>query len=174
MTCVLENQAWFVSLARLRPVKAPILNILMIVSVLGWSCSGDDPADAVAQPTLAGSWKFTSFIVSGCDDPADDREDRCTGSAGECGVLTMKDSSWTWVQNLADGSQFKETGTYTLSTNYIILTGDTAPGLGKYSITGSTVSYTTTSLTFVNSSETSGCAFTVTFARHLQSGVPLG
>jgi hypothetical protein len=89
-------------------------------------------------------------------------------------VLTITESSWTWVQNLGDGSQFKESGGYTLSSNYIILSGATSPGLGKYSITGSTVNYTTTTLTFVNSSVDTGCIYTVTFSRHLQAGVPLG
>lgn len=155
-------------------MKGYLFHFLLAYCAVAWSCSNEEGTAPVAQPTHVGNWKFTAFIVSDCDVATDDREDRCTGSAGECGVLTLEESSWIWVQNLPDGSQFKETGTYTLNTNYIILTGDTAPGLGRYSITGSTISYTSTSLTFVNSSEISGCNFTVTFSRHLQSGVPLG
>jgi len=138
------------------------------------ACSTEERDEPVAQPTLLGSWKQAAFVVSGCTDAGDDLEDKCTGTAGDCGVLTITESSWTWVQNLPDGSQFKESGTYTLSSNYIILNGDTAPGLGKYSITGSTVNYTNTTLTFVNSSVSTGCDYTVTFSRHLQAGVPMG
>lgn len=148
--------------------------LVVAACMAAFSCSSQEDVEPAVQPTLLGSWKFSAFVVSGCTVATDDREDRCTGTAGACGVLTFTETSWTWIQNLSDGSQFKETGSYTLSSNYIILTGDTVPGLGKYSITGSTLSYTTTSLTFVNTSETSGCDFTVTFSRHLQTGVPLG
>lgn len=46
----------------------------------------------------------------------------CAATAGECGVLTITESSWTWIQNLAGGSPFEEGGGYTLSSNYNILT----------------------------------------------------
>ncbi|MBL7851261.1 MAG: hypothetical protein JNN04_10200 [Cyclobacteriaceae bacterium] len=149
-------------------------NLVLVAVGLFSSCTDSAVPVGDPLPELTGSWKYVSRVVSDCDDPGGDFQDVCTGSAGDCGVLTIKESSWTWVQNLPDGSQFTESGTYVLSSNYIILTEDTVPGLGKYSITGSTVSYTTTSLTFVNSSETSGCVYTVTFSRHLQSSVPAG
>lgn len=155
-------------------MKTRLRYLIFPLFLLVAACSTEEKDEPVAQPTMLGSWKHAAFVVSGCTNAGDDREDRCTGTAGDCGVLTITESSWTWIQNLPDGSQFKETGGYTLSSNYIILTGDTAPGLGKYSITGSTLNYTTTTLTFVNSSVDTGCVYTVTFSRHLQVGVPLG
>jgi hypothetical protein len=155
-------------------VKTRLYYLIATLFLLNAACSTDEKEEPVAQPTLLGSWKQSTFVVSGCTDAGGDREEKCTGTAGDCGVLTITESSWTWVQNLGDGSQFKESGGYTLSSNYIILSGATSPGLGKYSITGSTVSYTTTTLTFVNSSVDTGCIYTVTFSRHLQAGVPLG
>jgi hypothetical protein len=148
--------------------------LLVALGLLAFGCTDSDPAETVRVPELTGAWKYVSLVVSGCDDSGADTQDVCTATAGDCGVLTITESSWTWTQNLADGSQFEESGGYMLSSNYIILTGDTAPGLGKYSITGSTVDYTTTTLTFVNSSVDTGCIYTVTFSRHLQAGVPLG
>ncbi len=153
-----------------------MMRILLLVAagLLAFGCTDSDQEEAVRVPELTGAWKYVSMVISGCDDAGADAQDVCTKTAGECGVLIITESSWTWTQNLADGSQFEETGGYTLSSNYIILTGDTAPGLGKYSITGSTVNYTTTTLTFTNSSVSTGCNYTVTFSRHLQSGVPIG
>ncbi len=139
------------------------------------ACSSQDDLEPPSAPTMLGNWKFRSYQVTQCDDPAGNSEETCNDSATICGVLTLTENTWTWSQTKSDGSHYFETGSYTMSTNYIILTGGSAaPGTILSPISGSTVSYTKTTLVFTNSSVTTGCVFKVSFARHAQPFIPLG
>lgn len=139
------------------------------------ACSTSDKDPSPDQPTLLGSWKHVSYTLTNCDNEGDNRTDVCTGTAGECGVLTFTETTWAWGQTLGDGSVFEESGTYVINTNYILLSGGSSgPGTQKYSISGSILSYTKSSLVFINSSISTGCTHTVTLSRHTQPFIPFG
>jgi hypothetical protein len=151
------------------------MNALSLLAALAVGCSSTDQDPASSQPTLIGSWKHVSLNYSNCADEADNRTESCTGTAGECGVLTFTATTWSWGQTLPDGSVFEESGNYVISTNYIILSGGSSgPGTRKHSISGSTLSYTKTSLVFTNTSISTGCTHTETLSRHTQPFTPLG
>jgi hypothetical protein len=138
------------------------------------SCGTEDTKSPVPQPSLIGYWRYVSLVTSSCSDPADDQSDTCTGSAAACGILALTENTWTWSQTLPDGSQSMETGSYTLSGNYFILSSAAVPGTKMYSISGSAISYTTTTLLFLNSSDATGCTYTAHYARYVQPMGPNG
>lgn len=140
--------------------------------VLLAACRGDEVAVAQPEVTFIGRWKFVSHIVSDCLVSTDNRSERCTGSAEECGVLTLSDRTWDWTQTLADGTVYNESGTFYLSTNTIILTGAASPGTQKYSISGSAMFYTNTTLTFISTGIEDECTYTRTYSRFTQPVVP--
>jgi hypothetical protein len=144
----------------------------MVTFLLLGACEVSDDAQPLEQPTLLGKWKFVSHVVSDCTNSVDNQEDRCSGTAADCGVLTIGENTWLWQQTLSDGSVSTESGSYTVSTNTILLTGSTTPGTKSYSISGSAFSYTRTTLTFINTSDSDGCTYTQTFSKYSQPGVP--
>ncbi|MBL7846386.1 MAG: hypothetical protein JNL40_02870 [Cyclobacteriaceae bacterium] len=153
--------------------KTPYL-LLVLLAGLCSACSTSDNAQPQPQATLVGSWKFSSFVVTHCTDAGNNQAVECTALAADCGVLTFTENTWSWVQNMPDGSQLVESGSFTLSSNYIILTGSSSPGVKDYSISGSVYSYTSTTLTFINSSNDTGCTYTQTYTRYLQPFTPFG
>lgn len=148
--------------------------LLVLFAGIYMACSTSDDAQPQSQTTLVGSWKFNSFVVTHCTDVGNNQVDECTATAADCGVLTFTENTWTWVQNMPDGSQLTEGGSFTLSSNYIILTGPSTPGVKDYSISGSVYSYTSTTLTFINSSNATGCTYTQTYTRYIQPFTPFG
>lgn len=146
--------------------------VLVGIVLLLAACRGDDVA--VTQPELSffGKWKFVSHVVSDCLVSTDNHEEHCTGSAEECGVLTLGDKTWDWTQTLADGTVYNESGTFYLSTNTIILTGPASPGTQKYSISGSAMFFTTTTLTFISTGILDECTYTRSYSRYNQPVVP--
>ena len=145
--------------------------ILLVTFVLLTACEVSDDARPLEQPTLLGKWKFASHVVSDCTNNADNYDELCSGTAADCGVLTIDEHTWMWQQTLPDGSVSTESGSYTVSTNTITLTGASTPGLKSYSISGSSFSYSRTTLKFVNTSETDGCTYTQTYTKYNQPGV---
>lgn len=140
-------------------------NILLLGTIL-IACSDQEVSQQQDVVSFVGSWKFVSHIVSDCTQATDNKENRCTGTAAECGVLTLTDNTWSWEQTLSDGSVFTEGGTFYLSTNTIILTGPDSPGSLKYSINGSAMVYTKTTLSFISNGITDGCTYTQTYSRY--------
>jgi len=138
------------------------------------SCSSQEAVRPMEEVSFIGSWKFVSHVVSSCDLASDNKENRCTGTASECGVLTLSDNAWSWEQALPDGTVFTESGTFYISTNTIVLTSSESPGLMKYSITGSAMMYTKTTLTFVSNGISDGCTYTQTYSRYTLVSAPHG
>lgn len=145
---------------------------MVFMSLLLAACEVGDVVQPLQQPTLLGKWKFASHITTNCTNSADNHADLCSGTAAECGVLTIDENTWLWQQTLSDGSVSTESGSYTVSTNTILLTGASTPGMRSYSISGSAFSYSRTTLTFVNTSDTDGCTYTQTYSKYNQPGVP--
>ena len=143
------------------------------IVVLAVGCDTTSEVQPPEDPTLEGNWKYVSFAYTHCTDSADNRTDQCLGTALECGILSLTANTWFWTPPDSSGSP-AENGTYTLSGNYIILSGSASPASHTYSLSGSTFTFTRSTLTFFNSSNTTGCTHTVTFSRYTQPFSPLG
>lgn len=148
--------------------------IALLFSIGIFGCGSQEPVQPREEVTFMGTWRFVSQLVTDCDSATDNKEYRCSGSAAECGVLTLSENDWSWEQSFPDGSVVTESGTFYLSTNTIILTSPDSPGPLKNSITGWTMMYTRTSLTFINSSTSDGCTYTQTYSRYTQVTTPHG
>lgn len=149
--------------------NSTILALLLMVAL---ACSEQEIALHEDELTFLGSWKFVSHVLSDCTVATNNREDQCSGSAGECGILTFSEEGWSWTQTLPDGLTLKESGTYYLSTNAIFLTGTETPGINNYSFSGSEMKYTKTTLTFTNYGISDGCFYTDSYVRYSKNGAP--
>ncbi len=148
------------------------LTIFAISLILASACGEQEMAQTQEELSLLGKWRFSSHILTGCDMPGDNLENRCTGSAVECGVLTLAQGTWLWEQSVRGASVLKESGGYHLSGNSIFLTGAGSPGPDGYSISGSTIMFTKTTLTFMNYGISDGCTYTDSYIRYNQTAVP--
>jgi hypothetical protein len=149
-----------------------IPTILAISLILASACGEQEIVQPQEELSLFGKWRFSSHILSGCDLAEDNLESRCTGSAVECGVLTLSEGAWSWEQSARGASVFKETGGYYLSGNSIFLTSAESPGPHGYSISGSNIMFTKTTLTFTNYGISDGCTYTDSYIRYNQTVVP--
>jgi hypothetical protein len=148
------------------------LTIFAISLILAAACGDQEIVQTQEELSLLGKWRFSSHILSNCDMAGDNLEYVCSGSAVECGVLTLSEGAWLWEQSIRGASVFKEGGGYHLSGNSIFLTGAGSPGPDGYSISGSTIMFTKTTLTFTNYGISDGCTYTDSYIRYNQTAVP--
>lgn len=146
--------------------------ISAIILILACACGEHEIAQPQEELSHLGKWKFASHILTGCDIVGDNLENICSGSAGECGVLTFSEGEWSWEQARRGASVSKENGAYYLSGNSIFLSGAGSPGPHGYTISGSNILFTKTTLTFTNYGISDGCTYTDTYFRYNQTSVP--
>ena len=151
--------------------SASLLCLLGLLFSIG--CSDPQGGSSSSPAVLTGNWKHVSLVYSGCSDPADNKSENCSGTASECGILTLTSTTWTWTKTPSGGTKFTESGTYYLSANYIILTGGSGtPDSRVHSISGSTLNYTSTTLTLINTNLSKGCGYTEMLSRYTQPFTP--
>lgn len=149
---------------------------LLFISVLTvvCSCETSSTQPKPQQPTLLGNWRFKSESYTACTVSTDDIENQCTGTAAQCGVLSFTANTWVRSRLNADGSVFTESGSYSVTSNVITLSGgsNTASSI-VHDISGSAFTVTATSLVFITSSVSTGCSITITFIKHNQPFNPI-
>ncbi len=130
--------------------------VVLFALALTTACSKKDDA----QPSLVGSWKFSSFAATNCTNSADNGTDSCTSTtAAECGILTFTTTTWSYAQTPSGGTPTAESGTYSLSGSSLTLSGGTnITGTYTYSISGST-------LTVSQTNSSTGCKETITLTK---------
>lgn len=129
--------------------------LLLLGLSLTMSCSKKDEA----QPSLVGSWKFSSIVFSACTNSADNGTETCTQTANECGVITFTSSTWSYYQTPTGAAPIAESGTYSTSGSSVTLSGSSSiTGTYTYSISGST-------LTISHTNSSSGCTETITMTK---------
>lgn len=130
--------------------------IVLFSLALAVACSKKDDA----QPSLVGTWKFTSYAATNCTNSSDNGTDTCTSStASDCGILTLTSTTWAYAQTISGAPPVAENGTYSLSGSSITLSGGTnITGSYTYSISGNT-------LTLSQTNSSNGCKETITFTR---------
>jgi hypothetical protein len=127
--------------------------IVLVAMVI--SCSKDDPA---AAPSVVGTWKFATYLASGCTEPLDNETGSCSGTLIECGALVITATTYDNTPGTLSGGS-AESGTFVISGASATVT----PTGGSATVYNFTVTATTLTLSRVDDS--SGCTETSTFTR---------
>jgi hypothetical protein len=108
-------------------------SLILSLFILTEGCKKDEPA-APANP-LIGSWKFVSYVASGCTNPTANETTTCSTSPSSCETMVFTSTQITFTQP----SGASNSVSYTIKGSEIAVQGSAGNISLIYAVVGTTL-----------------------------------